>query len=956
MSNKFGPWATLINTGVNPQLSSFWRRRLMMLVPASRTSPLLSRGNVLLLFGVGVLALALPTVFFTPAEAQEKKPGVENMKPSGGVYSGTIVLATSGPEGDAKSGATSAPGGAEANPLADTTPDITPPWKQNPYSGLPAYVPLWSEDNRKLLKLSDSQDEQLRRIAADFQPEWQKYEDIGRKSVQNQPPEQMKKEAEAFLAEFHQKALQACKRIEELLTPGQLSLLKNIVVQSEAAGLQNDPAIREKLNLSAAQIKEMDRLARQTNVKIWQHQQEATGKLLALLSPEQMEKMKKLVPDGLETAMYYPAGGEISFSVYPLLERDDVRRGLGLSDQQQVAYKAISEKCSKLAAKELRRPLPTDNKGNPPPSGAVTIGGGTTVTANGKAESDESDNRTVQMGDQMRKEIAALLTPEQLAAIKRITWEEHAAYSLLLPKNLKDLGVTDEQKKEINRLNDEKWDTSGSIHKLAAELGEQSLNMLAPAQREQFKAMIDQRGYLVPAANPSTVLTLSGSAGYDSFQAADPDAATGAGGGKELTKFGAGTIIMAGPNSAAVPVDPRLSSAQSERYEPSEFISLPAYSALVNPKTGKQIGLNGEQEKKLREIAAASLSEEQRLADEITKTAPGDMQARQAEFNRKLQELRLQVGRQIEQILTPRQLADYKKLFFPMMSFAQLFNPEVQKAVELTPAQVEKVKQLPYEMTWQRERDLQETADQALKLLRPDQVEKLRAEIERRNTASRGSATWDIADANYWRAGNAVPTSAADIAVFSPAIESDADATKLILYENLGVAEFRQNLGLSPDQERRLKQVAADALVAAKQSYEQLMGTQKTGDRQSNEPKLPFQASGEDMAQKVHEYELASEKLKKEFREKVEALLTPQQSAAVKENVLRTTAASLLSYTAFQVKIGMSDEQKMELAGIHRKLREKSQNDEKEMFKKALDILTPQQQQKMREELDRRGW
>jgi Leucine-rich repeat (LRR) protein len=74
MSNKYGPWATLIDVGGSPQLSSFWRRRLTMLVPTSRTNPVLSRRNLSLLAMTGILACLLPTIFFTPAVAQEKKP------------------------------------------------------------------------------------------------------------------------------------------------------------------------------------------------------------------------------------------------------------------------------------------------------------------------------------------------------------------------------------------------------------------------------------------------------------------------------------------------------------------------------------------------------------------------------------------------------------------------------------------------------------------------------------------------------------------------------------------------------------------------------------------------------------------------------------------------------------------------------------------------------------------
>ena len=55
MTNPYGPWATAMDAGCNPQLSAFWKQRLAMLVPTSQTSPVLSRRN---LFGL-VAAAAL---------------------------------------------------------------------------------------------------------------------------------------------------------------------------------------------------------------------------------------------------------------------------------------------------------------------------------------------------------------------------------------------------------------------------------------------------------------------------------------------------------------------------------------------------------------------------------------------------------------------------------------------------------------------------------------------------------------------------------------------------------------------------------------------------------------------------------------------------------------------------------------------------------------------------------
>ncbi|MEN6406592.1 MAG: hypothetical protein ABFC77_08985 [Thermoguttaceae bacterium] len=73
MANQYGPWATLIDAGGNPQLSSFWRRRLTMLVPTSRTSPVLSRRNLLWLGTAGALASLTPTLRLASAMADDDK-------------------------------------------------------------------------------------------------------------------------------------------------------------------------------------------------------------------------------------------------------------------------------------------------------------------------------------------------------------------------------------------------------------------------------------------------------------------------------------------------------------------------------------------------------------------------------------------------------------------------------------------------------------------------------------------------------------------------------------------------------------------------------------------------------------------------------------------------------------------------------------------------------------------
>ena len=112
MAKQYGPWATMIDLGGSPQLSTFWRRRLTMLASASQTSFSLSRRNVLWLGAAALLLMALPTVHFAAAgedgktgestmHRQPRKSREHNLRkrksrlrksPKSNSYSGSIVM------------------------------------------------------------------------------------------------------------------------------------------------------------------------------------------------------------------------------------------------------------------------------------------------------------------------------------------------------------------------------------------------------------------------------------------------------------------------------------------------------------------------------------------------------------------------------------------------------------------------------------------------------------------------------------------------------------------------------------------------------------------------------------------------------------------------------------------------------------------------------------------------
>jgi len=226
MTNKYGPWATLIDVGGNPQLSAFWKRRLTMLVPASRTSPVLSRRNLSLLAAAGILACLLPTVFFTPVEAQEKKPADEKSQAeaksgggtAGGSFSGgTLIISNAADKGKAiKSGEPSLNGpislGGEGWSFLSHPNDLD----------FPFYQPLLNDRTRKELKLSAEQEQKLKEIDRSYRAEYlPKEKELIRKTDQEtakSPPEEQDKKLGEMWLTIRKQARPVRKQIEEVFS------------------------------------------------------------------------------------------------------------------------------------------------------------------------------------------------------------------------------------------------------------------------------------------------------------------------------------------------------------------------------------------------------------------------------------------------------------------------------------------------------------------------------------------------------------------------------------------------------------------------------------------------------------------------------------------------------------------------------------------------------------------
>ena len=149
-------------------------------------------------------------------------------------------------------------------------------------AALPRYRELARETVRKDLGLTADQQKELAQIASKFGADQGEIE----KKATEQPAEWWKSR-ETLQTEVG-------RRIEGLLTPQQLTALKNVRVRDVSPFyVQSDPYVQDKIGLSEPQRAAMREIVRGEEEKGFNREQEIYGKLLGLLTPQQQEKLRE---------------------------------------------------------------------------------------------------------------------------------------------------------------------------------------------------------------------------------------------------------------------------------------------------------------------------------------------------------------------------------------------------------------------------------------------------------------------------------------------------------------------------------------------------------------------------------------------------------------------------------------------------------------------------------------
>ena len=493
MANQFGPWATLIDTGSSPQLSAFWQRRMTMLVPTSQTSPVLSRRNWLWLIVASTLMLVLPTFRSAPAAAEEQK-AVKAGKASAaaaGTVTGNFTRSGTFSAFVTVGNSESSPG--KLVPVSETGEEIyfSPSAGVDFVLGLGIYMPLEYDRVRKDLGLSSQQQAKLREIGRQYRTESQELLAPLRKKLNDLPLAERQAKMFAAMKPLDEPAR---KQVEKVLTPEQLTVLRNLVLCERITFELGRPRLR----LSEEQMKEWMRLRTQGGEEMERSYRENEAKSLAVLSPQQRGQLDRQLgqSDILRSAFFQhpsfsfvtpPGAGTVYYQTLDTVVHSN--KALGISGQQRTKLTAIYESQPAQELYKLHEQLFGDLSGarpepksantqskEPPKTAAKAMGKvgvvTTTMTWHGGTPGDAAANPSMlesrlarhpemqqkwkDLEKEIRRQIEAVFTPEQLATLKEIALQKAELQSLRTSRTLAEIAATEQQKEELRRLREEK--------------------------------------------------------------------------------------------------------------------------------------------------------------------------------------------------------------------------------------------------------------------------------------------------------------------------------------------------------------------------------------------------------------------------------------------------------------------------------------------------------------------
>jgi hypothetical protein len=159
---------------------------------------------------------------------------------------------------------------------------------------------------------------------------------------------------------------------------------------------------------------------------------------------------------------------------------------------------------------------------------------------------------------------------------------------------------------------------------------------------------------------------------------------------------------------------------------------------------------------------------------------------------------------------------------------------------------------------------------------------------------------------------------------------------------SLNLESIRQEIGLTEDQKAKLKEIS-DAYQASMQRLQ--------ADAEQRQAEIKTLPREEQQKQIAELYDHAT-KFAQSARKKADAVLTPEQLKTLDKITFQLWVAGVLARPNAQQQIGLSEAQQKQVLGVYEKATEKMQKLQRETAEEALTILTPEQVEKLHNQMD----
>jgi hypothetical protein len=335
-----------------------------------------------------------------------------------------------------------------------------------------------------------------------------------------------------------------------------------------------------------------------------------------------------------------------------------------------------------------------------------------------------------------------------------------------------------------------------------------------------------------------------------------------------------------------------------------------AYAIIWQREWQEELGLSPEQRKSLAAIRAKATAESNRQTQEFQKLSPEEKKAkvksRGGKPSPERRALESETGRAIEAVLTPEQLKTIRNHCFPEQVVGLLYDANVRRDIDFTPEQEVRFRRVAKEkLAGVQEMSLMQ-AEKLWAALTPEQQESFQEIVRHQGPTS---ATLSIA----WELGF-------DLSSAAPG------------HPMLGEAPVRRRLKLSPEQEKQIDAITAEAAKRQRARGKRMLG-ESPSDAES------------DWAWEA------------EATKRVEAILTPEQLTTLKEIDFRRRVTLAFGYPEKRKTAGVSERQFDDYKRLVREAHKPMYDLDRALLARAVDILTPAQKEKMRAVIKERfGW